>query len=100
MVEPVQLIIKNQLPNRAGGGGFPATDLKSGGGGGTFDGMEGRLSAVETHIEHIRADIAGMKVDGREHRKATDRDFRILFGALIAVALGLAGLIGKGFGWL
>lgn len=29
-----------------------------------------------------------------------ERDFRILFGALIAVALGLAGLMAKGFHWL
>lgn len=29
-----------------------------------------------------------------------ERDFRILFGALIAVTLGLAGLMARGFGWL
>ncbi len=39
-------------------------------------------------------------VDGF-NRQSRDRefDFRLLFGALIAVALGLAGMMAKGFGW-
>jgi hypothetical protein len=31
--------------------------------------------------------------------KDAREDFRILFGALIVVALGLAGLMAKGFRW-
>jgi hypothetical protein len=27
-------------------------------------------------------------------------DFRVLFGALIAIAVGLAGIMAKGFHWL
>ena len=32
-------------------------------------------------------------------RDAMERDFRILFGALITVALGLAALMARGFHW-
>jgi hypothetical protein len=28
-----------------------------------------------------------------------ERDFRVLFGAIIFVSLSLAGLMAKGFGW-
>ena len=40
-----------------------------------------------------KSDIADLRTDQRQ-------DFRILFAALSAVALGLAGLMAKGFGWL
>jgi len=41
----------------------------------------------------VKADVRGLRADART-------DFRILFGAIIAVALGLAGLMAKGFHWL
>ncbi|AHZ69068.1 hypothetical protein OU5_1989 [Pseudomonas mandelii JR-1] len=40
------------------------------------------------------------RTDFREHRKDARTDFRLLFGALITTALGLAAMMGKGFGWL
>ena len=40
-----------------------------------------------------KSDIADLRTDQRQ-------DFRLLFAALSAVALGLAGLMAKGFGWL
>lgn len=32
--------------------------LKSGGGDGTYDGMEPRVAKLEAHMEHVRADLA------------------------------------------
>lgn len=32
--------------------------LKSGGGGGTSDGMEARVAVLEAHVEHIRGELA------------------------------------------
>jgi hypothetical protein len=83
----------------AQGGGQPPRELKSGDGGGTSGGMESRMTAVEVHIEHIRKDLSDLKTDVRDHRKDTTADFRILFGAIIVAALGLAGLMAKGFHW-
>jgi hypothetical protein len=36
----------------------------------------------------------------KELRRDDRTDFRLLFGAIIVVALGLAGLMAKGFHWL
>ena len=73
--------------------------LKSGDGGGTFDGMEARVAKLEALSETISRDLGEMKTDIRELRRDARTDFRTLFGALIAVALGLAGLMAKGFHW-
>ncbi|MCU1759650.1 hypothetical protein NTD84_07925 [Pseudomonas sp. 14P_8.1_Bac3] len=62
--------------------------------------LESRVTKLETHIEYVRRDLDELRVDIREHRKETRTDFRVLFGALITAALGLAGMMGKGFGWL
>lgn len=62
--------------------------------------MEARVAKLESTTEYIQRDIAELKVDVRELRQDLKTDFRILFGAIIAVALGLAGLMAKGFGWL
>ena len=59
-----------------------------------------RLAKIETRLDHIDGTISELKIDGREHRHAADRDFRILFGALIVATFGLAGLMAKGFHWL
>ncbi len=115
----------------------PNDPLPSGGGGGTYgameaDAMEARVGVLETHIEHIRDDVAEIRRDVRELRSegehnfktllaadernfkalsaaresnfktlmaAREKNFRLLFGALIAVALGIAGLMAKGFHW-
>lgn len=70
------------------------------GGGGDDGGMEARVAKLEVAIEYVQRDIAEMKVDVRGLRDDMRSDFRILFGAVIAVAIGLAGLMAKGFGWL
>lgn len=64
---------------------------------------EGRDALVELRRDGRDA-LADLRRDGqsdvRELRRDARSDFRILFGAIIAVALGLAGLMAKGFGWL
>jgi hypothetical protein len=41
----------------------PSQPLKGGDGGGTFDGMEARVAALEAHMQHVREDIAGLRGD-------------------------------------
>jgi hypothetical protein len=69
-------------------------------GGGSGDGMEPRVAKLESDVGYIQRDIGEIKQDIREMRKEAKDDFRILFGALIVVAIGLAGLMAKGFQWL
>ncbi|MCA6972119.1 MULTISPECIES: hypothetical protein [Pectobacterium] len=69
----------------------------SGGGGGM---LEARVGKVESDVEHIKNTMKDIKDDVREIKRDSRTDFRLLFGAIIAVALGLAGLIARGFHWL
>jgi hypothetical protein len=68
------------------------------------NGMEPRLAKHETAVEFIQREIKELKDDLRAAKSDINgirtTDFRILFGAIIAVALGLAGLMSKGFHWL
>lgn len=59
--------------------------------------MEARLARLEVAAEYMQRDIAELKADVRAIRTT---DFRLMFGALITVALGLAAVMAKGFGWL
>lgn len=68
-----------------------------GSGGGS---MEARVAKLESDVEYIKRDISEIKDDIKDIKKDAKSDFRMLFGAIIAVALGLAGLMAKGFGWL
>jgi hypothetical protein len=63
-------------------------------------GLEARVAKLEAHIEHIQGDINDIKSDVREIKRDARADFRVLFGAIIFVALGLAGLMAKGFHWI
>jgi hypothetical protein len=62
--------------------------------------MEARVAKLEAHILHIQADINEIKSDLREIKRGARTDFRLLFGALIFAALGLAGLMARGFHWI
>lgn len=69
--------------------------------------MEARLVRLETLAEvtgkslaDIKGDVREVRQDMKEMRKDMQTDFRILFGSLIFVALGLAGIMAKGFGWM
>ncbi len=61
--------------------------------------MQERLVKLETKVDHIQDDITEIKGDIRDIKKDQRADFRLLFGAVIFVALGLAGLMAKGFKW-
>lgn len=71
-----------------------------GDGGGDDGGMEIRLAKLEASMEHVQQDVSDIKQDLREIKKDARADFRLLFGALIAVALGLAALMAHGFHWI
>ncbi|ECM3181141.1 hypothetical protein QB94_12990 [Salmonella enterica subsp. enterica serovar Newport] len=61
--------------------------------------MESRVAKLESDVGHINSTLQEMKDDIREIRRDLRSDFRIIFGALISVAIGLAGLMAKGFHW-
>lgn len=109
-----------------GSGGPPkrppgAAVVAPGGGGEENQKMEQRVSKMEVALEHLQKDLTEIKGDVKESRRETKADFadlrreaksefssvrsdmrldfRLLFGATIAVALGLAGLMSKGFHW-
>ncbi len=63
------------------------------------DPMEARVAKLESAVEYIQRDIGELKDDVREIRRDMRTDFRLLFGAIIATALSLAGLMAKGFHW-
>ncbi|HIB1592746.1 TPA: hypothetical protein ACWV6B_005231 [Salmonella enterica subsp. enterica serovar Muenchen] len=69
----------------------------SGGGGGSK--MESRIAKLESDVGHINSTLQEIKDDVRELRREHHTDFRLLFGAIITVALGLAGIMAKGFHW-
>ncbi len=62
--------------------------------------MEMRVAKLESHLEYIHRDLGVVATDVKEIRKDRREDFRIIFGALVVVALGTAGIMAKGLGWL
>ena len=56
-----------------------------------------RVARVETGIDFLRSDIKNLS-EGLLAVRTTD--FRLMFGALIVVALSLSAMMAKGFGWL
>jgi hypothetical protein len=78
--------------------------LQSAAGGGTSGGIEARIAKLEASVGHIQEDVSDIKSELRETRGdiigIRTTDFRLIFGAIIAVALGLAGSMAHGFQWL
>lgn len=62
--------------------------------------MDARIVRLDVAIEYMSRDLRDIKEGMRAVRRDRVTDFRLLFGSLIAVALGLAALMAKGFGWL
>lgn len=62
--------------------------------------MEARIAKLESDVDYIKRDVAELKTDAKELRKEIKDEFRITWGALFIVALGLASMMAKGFGWL
>ena len=79
-----------KIPRQLTRGGRPPYD----------GGMEARVARLESAIENILRDIADIKLDLRSLRDKVDNHLLILGGMIIALGLGLAGLMAKGFGWL
>jgi hypothetical protein len=93
--------------------GKPQNDgnVASGGSGPHDPSMEARVAVLEQIAKQTAETLAGIKTDLTSIRTdlktgldATrdrhDRDFRLTFGVIITAALGLAGLMAKGFKWL
>lgn len=74
--------------------------LQSGDDGGTFGPLVARVAKLEADMGHVLNTLTEIKADVRDMKRDSRSDFRTLFGAIIAVALGLAGLMARGFGWL
>jgi hypothetical protein len=69
--------------------------------------MEARIARLEADFGHVSRDMGRFEsnmahvASNLQHvRDRQERDFRLLFGAIISVALGLGALMAKGFGWL
>jgi len=63
-------------------------------------GMEARIAKLEVAVDYISRDIGEIKTDIKEIKKDAREDFRILAGMIIALALGMAAMMAKGFNWL
>ena len=58
------------------------------------------VAVLKTDVEYIKRDLSEMRTDVRGFRDRQERDFRLLFGAIIFVTLGLTGVLAKSFGWI
>ena len=97
MADQLELVTDNNLERIS-------KRFDGGAGSGNNGGMEARIAKLEAQMENTQRDVAELKADVREILKditgIRTTDFRLLFGAIIAVALGLAGLMAKGFHWI
>lgn len=104
----------------------PSRDDNDGNGtGGGGNDMEIRIARLESDVEYIKRDIAEIRQDAKDFRaevresfnllhadigsvraelssktEGLRADIKVLWGGLFAVALGLAGLLAKGFHWI
>lgn len=62
--------------------------------------LESCVTKLDSDSEHIKTATQEIKCDVRELRRDSRTGFRVLVGAMIVVALGLAGIMAKGFHWL
>lgn len=86
-------LLRTRLREMEARASFDKDSLNSGGGGGTYDGMDGWQTSVEARLSEVKAEVRGLRDEART-------DFRVLFAALIATTLGLAALMAKGFHWI
>jgi 2-hydroxy-3-keto-5-methylthiopentenyl-1-phosphate phosphatase len=61
--------------------------------------MEARVAVLEQIAASTNEILSEIKADIREIRRDQKNDFRITFGALITLAVGMAGLMAHGFKW-
>jgi hypothetical protein len=58
------------------------------------------VAVLRLDVDYLKRDVGEIKADLRGVKDRQERDFRLLFGAIIFVALGLTGVLAKGFGWI
>jgi hypothetical protein len=58
-----------------------------------------RLAVLEQIAKDTKDVLREIKQDLKDIRSDQRADFRLLFGCIVTVALGLAGLIAHGFHW-
>ena len=58
------------------------------------------IKDVRSEIKDVRGEIKDVRDEIRDVRKDMRSDFRLMFSALIMVALGLSSIMAKGFHWL
>lgn len=61
--------------------------------------IESDVAVLKCDVSHVRGDVAELRTEVRGVRHTQERDFRILFAAIISVAVGLSALMAKAFGW-
>jgi hypothetical protein len=59
--------------------------------------LEAAIERIEQDIREIKAEMRDVRLDITGIRTA---DFRLIYGAILAVALGLAGIMAHAFHWL
>jgi len=57
------------------------------------------LQDIRGEIKDVRGEVKDIRGEIKDVRKDMQTDFRLMFSALIGVALGLAGIMAKGFHW-
>jgi hypothetical protein len=58
------------------------------------------VAVIRGDVDCIKRDLVEVRADLRGFRNRQERDFRLLFGAIMFVALELTGVLAKGFGWI
>lgn len=62
-----------------------------------FRDLRGEFNGLRREFHDLRGE---MRVDIRSLQDQARTDFRLLFGAIITVALGMSALMAKGFHWI
>ena len=57
--------------------------------------IESDVAVLKNDVAHIQGDVSELRTELRGVRQTQERDFRILFGAIISVALGLSVLMAR-----
>jgi hypothetical protein len=63
-------------------------------------GLEEITASIKLSLAAVAAELRDLRTDLRDMRQRQERDFRLLFGAIIFAALSLAGLIARTEHWI
>ncbi len=62
--------------------------------------MEARIARLEASVAHLERDVSDIKQDVREIRRDLSGLRKELYYLIAGLALGLSGLMAKGFHWI